>query len=95
MYVLIPSEQCGGCFYYDASTLSKMVNDNIIVIKAHPKAKILNFNHVILDKENAMYHLKFLNHTNRIVVFRNQILSYASIYDITKQLDSTYNCLQE
>jgi hypothetical protein len=90
IFVLIPSNQCGSCFFYDGSNLSDSVNNSIIVIKAHSKANISNFKHVFIDKEDILNSLSINNNQNRIVVSKNNELFVVSIYDIKRQLDSTY-----
>lgn len=94
IYVLIPSNQCGNCFNYNVSNLSDAINNEVTVLKAHPKANISNFKNVVLDTNDVLASVSFHYNQNKIVVSKNHKLYIVPIYNISNQLDSAYKEIQ-
>ncbi len=88
IYLLIPQNQCAGCFFYDGSVFNDSVNNRIVVINSHPKAQILNFKNIILDKENIQRTLTFYTGTNLLITENNGQLSFIRVSDLKSQIDS-------
>jgi hypothetical protein len=71
IYVFIPANQCVNCIFFNGNKLSEMQNDHLYIFSALPDKRIINFKHLITDKENKMMELKFLDYGNRIVKCEN------------------------
>lgn len=94
IYLLIPQNQCAGCFLFDGSVFNDSVNNRIVVINSHPKAQILNFKNIILDKENIQRTLTFYTGTNLLITENNRQLSVIRVSDLKSQIDSIQKVTQ-